>query len=193
LYDFFLENFKLLHTYCAGPSLILDCKIHLLPSCQVPIIACACDDGNVYIFNLQLVDEQLSCVHSISISGHEDWVRNLAFTVEGDYIQLKYLSNVFFFSTIISNIDGGDLLLASSSQDSLIRVWRISQDENKQQLSTLQSTQGKFSVNFNQLFKFKCYLETVLQGHENWVYGLHWQEPVKEGKLGFSQHSSTKH
>ena len=107
------------------------------------------------------------------------------------HLQLKVISinesiwNEIFFSTTVFDIDNGDLLLASSSQDSLIRVWRISQDQNEQQLSTLQSTQGKFSVNFHKLFKFNCCLETVLQGHENWVYGLNWQQPIKESMLNF--------
>lgn len=28
---------------------------------------------------------------------------------------------------------------------------------------------------------FAVSLETVLAGHENWVYGVHWQPPVYEG------------
>lgn len=39
----------------------------------------------------------------------------------------------------------------------------------------MQSSQGSFSVQFNDLVEFRCQLETVLHGHENWVYGLHWQ------------------
>lgn len=80
--------------------------------------------------------------------------------------------------------DGGDLLLASAAQDSLIRVWRISRDTGDEQAasSTLQSTQGKFTVHFNGELAYKCLLETVLQGHENWVYGLHWQPRSIQGK-----------
>lgn len=28
---------------------------------------------------------------------------------------------------------------------------------------------------------FAVSLETVLAGHENWVYGVHWQPPVYKG------------
>ena len=28
-------------------------------------------------------------------------------------------------------------------------------------------------------------LETVLAGHENWVYGVHWQPPVTKGRLSY--------
>lgn len=87
--------------------------------------------------------------------------------------------------------DNGDLLLASAAQDTLIRVWRITQRSNnkdKIDLSikqALQSNQGEFSINYKDEFKFKCQLETVLQGHENWVYGLHWQSPVLKGYFEF--------
>jgi len=72
--------------------------------------------------------------------------------------------------------------LASAAQDSLIRVWRIGCDNGDDSSTSLQSTQGKFSVLFEGTkLLFKCSLETVLQGHENWVYGLDWQPHIKLG------------
>lgn len=62
---------------------MLDCKINLLPGSGVPLIACGGDDGAVHLYNLQSVYGQLSCVKNLKITGHEDWVRSLAFTVEG--------------------------------------------------------------------------------------------------------------
>ena len=80
--------------------------------------------------------------------------------------------------------DGGDLLLASAAQDTLIRVWRIALETVKDQINPdLQSNRGNFSVFHPDELKFKCELETVLQGHENWVYGLHWQSPVLISKF----------
>lgn len=64
--------------------MMLDCKIQLLPGCGVPLIAVAGDDGNIHVFNFELEKDDLSCVKSaFQISGHEDWVRCLAFTVDG--------------------------------------------------------------------------------------------------------------
>ena len=103
-------------------------------------------------------------------------------------LQLKVFNTIFIGSLLNAvnytafSSDCGDLLLASASQDSLIRIWRISPDENEIQTSSLKSTHGKFSVDFSGTFQFKCYLETVLQGHENWVYGLDWQQPILESK-----------
>ena len=68
--------------------------------------------------------------------------------------------------------------MASAAQDSLIRVWRITRDKGDDCSSSLQSSQGKFSVLYGDKFHFKFGLETVLQGHENWVYGLDWQPRV---------------
>uniref|UniRef100_A0AAY4ENK9 Elongator complex protein 2 n=1 Tax=Denticeps clupeoides TaxID=299321 RepID=A0AAY4ENK9_9TELE len=51
----------------------------------------------------------------------------------------------------------GELWLASCAQDCLIRVWRL--------FAKLQGTTSLYAMT----------LETVLAGHENWVYGIHWQ------------------
>lgn len=63
-----------------------------------------------------------------TLVGHEDWVRGLDFIRHGD-----------------------EYLLASSSQDSFIRVWKTSSDSTKQFV-----------------------LESVLSGHDNWVYSVQW-------------------
>lgn len=77
------DNIKLLHKCVEGPVLFLDCKIQLLPECGVPVIACAGDDGNIHLFCLQLIGNELSCLKTLKVSGHEDWVRTVAFTVDG--------------------------------------------------------------------------------------------------------------
>ncbi|XP_057378508.1 elongator complex protein 2-like isoform X2 [Daphnia carinata] len=158
------DEWKLQQKFSTKPVLMFDCVVNLLQGCEIPLIACAGDDGSVQLFNFQILDKELSCVRTMKIPGHEDWVRALAFTAE----------------------DGGDLLLASAAQDTLIRVWRISPESSKDKCDgdklALQSNQGQFSIICEDELKFKCQLETVLQGHENWVYGLHWQpSELKDG------------
>lgn len=84
-------------------------------------------------------------------------------------------------------------MLASAAQDTLIRVWRIAletTDGHSDSINpALQSNRGNFSVFSPEELKFKCELETVLQGHENWVYGLHWQPPVLNSKPKSSRRS----
>lgn len=92
------------------------------------------------------------------LSGHEDWVRGLDFIED----------------------DNKDVLLASSSQDSFIRLWRISPRNNDEPPPSsdelIRIDERTFSLGGK---KFALSLESVLQGHENWVYSVHWnQHPV---------------
>nr|XP_006823801.1 PREDICTED: elongator complex protein 2-like [Saccoglossus kowalevskii] len=65
----------------------------------VPILSLGRDDCKIHLYVYQ--DDQFTEV--LSLHGHEDWVRGIEFAV-----------------------DGNDLLLASCSQDTFIRIWRIS-------------------------------------------------------------------
>ena len=64
---------------------MLDCKIQLLSTSEgtIPLIATAGSDNNVHLFNVQYANGELDCVNIMKITGHEDWVRTLAFTVDG--------------------------------------------------------------------------------------------------------------
>lgn len=122
-------------------------KLCLLPNSAI-LLAFATDDDKVHFHgeNYPLCFEKVE-----SLSGHEDWVRGLDFTTD----------------------DNGDILLASSSQDSFIRIWRISPKSLNESPSVdlIQVEERTFEV-ANQ--KFTLSLESVLQGHENWVYSVTW-------------------
>lgn len=60
----------------------------------------------------------------------------------------------------------GDLLLASASQDSFIRLWRITQLEDSS-LTDAPSFQ-------NNNCSYIVHLESVLAGHEGWIYSVNW-------------------
>lgn len=169
---------------------MFDCVVNLLLDYKIPLIACAGDDGSVQLLNFQMLDGELSCVRTMKIPGHEDWVRALAFTVEGITCGLYRSIHELIFVMLT---DSGDLLLASAAQDTLIRVWRISPESSKDKSDgdklALQSNQGQFSIIYENELKFRCQLETVLQGHENWVYGLHWQPSELKGEFKFGAQS----
>lgn len=111
-----------------------------------PVLFCALDDHKIHVF----AGEEFHKVHSLV--GHEDWVRGLD----------------------VMDFDSNTILLASASQDTYIRLWRI-------QLHVEQPTVG---IKVEQKVFQACgtewavKLEAVLAGHEGWVYGVQWHPSV---------------
>uniref|UniRef100_A0A3Q3LQ60 Elongator complex protein 2 n=1 Tax=Mastacembelus armatus TaxID=205130 RepID=A0A3Q3LQ60_9TELE len=150
------KEVECLHTLSFGSGFMMDVSLALLPGSSVPILACGGDDSRVHLYVRS--NGQLQKV--MSLQGHEDWVRG----VEWAFI-------------------GGELLLASCSQDCLIRVWRLcaksGTDAHTEDGHTIiKMKQDVFEVKERE---FAVSLETVLAGHENWVYGVHWHPPFYEG------------
>ncbi|KAH7363091.1 WD repeat domain-containing protein [Plectosphaerella cucumerina] len=101
-----------------------------------------------------------------TLSGHEGWIRSLDFTRE-------------------KNTPGSDLLLASSSQDRYIRLWRLHQGKELPDLSTKSDpTSGTFlpgkspsnKAHWLQAANKDCSItfEALLLGHEDWIYTARW-------------------
>ncbi|CAL1584564.1 unnamed protein product [Knipowitschia caucasica] len=146
-----------LHTLSFGSGFMMDVSLALLPGSRVPIVACGGDDSRVHLYVLNHGNDLQK---ALTLQGHEDWVHGVAWTSIG-----------------------GELLLASCSHDCLIRVWRLCaksgmdahSDDNP---SIIKMKEDIFQVNEQDVsFKFAVSLETVLAGHENWVYGVHWHPP----------------
>lgn len=60
-----------------------------------------------------------------------------------------------------------DLLLASCSQDTFIRLWRITSSENSATSTNAPTFQ-------NNGLNYTIQLESVLAGHEGWIYSVNW-------------------
>ncbi|XP_043545888.1 elongator complex protein 2 isoform X2 [Chiloscyllium plagiosum] len=149
-------------TLTFGNGFMMDVALAQLPGSDAVILACGGDDSKIYLFVRE--DGHFQKIHSLM--GHEDWIRGVEWA-----------------------LCDGNLLLASCSQDCLIRIWRIfirtestskSYDGGiiklKEDIFHVQSDKG--------LVTYAVTLETVLAGHENWVYGVHWQPPFqKDGRL----------
>lgn len=153
-----------LHTLSFGSGFMMDVSLALLPGSRVPILACGGDDSRVHLYVLNHGKELQK---ALTLQGHEDWVRGLA------------------WASI-----GGELLLASCSQDCLIRVWRLcaksgTDAHTDDDPTIIKMKEDIFKVDENDVsWTFAVSLETVLAGHENWVYGVHWQPPFyKDGEL----------
>uniref|UniRef100_A0A3P8TAB7 Elongator complex protein 2 n=1 Tax=Amphiprion percula TaxID=161767 RepID=A0A3P8TAB7_AMPPE len=143
-----------------GSGFMMDVSLVLLPGSGVPILACGGDDSRVHLY----VQANNQFQKAMTLQGHEDWVRGVAWA-----------------ST------GGELLLASCSQDSLIRLWRLraksGPDTSAEDDHTIiKMKEDIFEVKERDVSSvFAVSLETVLAGHENWVYGVHWQPPFYKG------------
>ncbi|KAJ7377066.1 Elongator subunit elp2 [Desmophyllum pertusum] len=162
--------FTCLQTVSFGNGFILALAISIFPETAVPVIACGGEDSKVHLFTEK--DDKFVKVQSLP--GHEDWIRGAEFALE----------------------DGGDLLLASCSQDGFIRIWRIalankSQEANSDALQDafeeLKLTSNVFSVIDKGVDKeFSVVLESVLTGHEGWIYGVHWHPAIRKGNTTFA-------
>ncbi|CAI8001653.1 Elongator complex protein 2 [Geodia barretti] len=138
-----------------GFALCIDCC--LLPSCSPvePVLVTGGDDArvNIYIWN------NGQFCRGLSVSGHKDWVRDVEVAREGR-----------------------DLLLASCSQDASIRLWRICQQQ-QQDCKHKQQQEGEVEEELKLKGNTFCLssgatvsvtLESVLIGHEDWVYSVCW-------------------
>ncbi|XP_006889292.1 PREDICTED: elongator complex protein 2 [Elephantulus edwardii] len=152
---------KCLQTLEFGDGFALALSLSFLPNTDVPILACGDEDCKIHLFVQQ--NKQFQKV--LSLSGHEDWIRGVEWAVFG-----------------------GDLFLASCSQDCLIRVWKLyvkSASSETNDDDCIRLKENTFTIeNESAKIEFAVTLETVLAGHENWVNAVHWQPSFyKDGVL----------
>ncbi|RXN05381.1 elongator complex 2 isoform X1 [Labeo rohita] len=149
------DTAECLQTVSFGSGFMMDVSLALLPGSRVPVLACGGDDSRVHLY-VQLNGQ---FQRLLTLTGHEDWVRCVEWATKD-----------------------GELWLASCSQDCLIRVWRLfaktATEPDQQTDAVIKMKESVFQVSGDE---FAVTLETVLAGHENWVYGIHWQPPCVKG------------
>lgn len=165
------------------------CALHFLPSTEknkyTPLLALggvggsgSCRGSEIMIFLPSKSEEnnnKLSFSRMITLKGHEDWIRCLNFVT----------------------LDDGNILLASSAQDNFIRLWKFetsSEEKGKEErekandifasLSMLDSIHSTSMSQQGHTFQydqewFSAILESVLYGHEDWVYSVYWHPKIK--------------
>ncbi|XP_055530901.1 elongator complex protein 2 [Wyeomyia smithii] len=143
-------------------------KFFSLPGSDIVGFACALDNDLIHLYafdgeNFKLVQQ---------LKGHTDWVRGL---------------------DCVTDVGNDDLLLASASQDSFIRLWRISKRAQIVKQKTFEELAADedivleekiFEVTHGERnFYYAISLESVLQGHEGWVYGIHFNKSGSQLQL----------
>ncbi|PWA82673.1 elongator protein 2 [Artemisia annua] len=99
------------------------------------------------------------------LKGHTDWIRSLDFSLP-----------------VSINGEPHNLLLVSSSQDKGIRIWKMALcdsannfDKKKAENSLAYYIKGPVFVAGS--FSYQVSLESLVIGHEDWVYSVEWQPP----------------
>lgn len=152
-------------------------RLAILPDTDNQIIlAYSSDENHIYLMCDGVNDDGEQRKFSLvdKLVGHVDWVRGLDFVA----------------------LNKSELLLASSSQDTFIRLWKISARPTAVRVLKARNV-DTFGVNEDiqmeeRLFavghaggtshSYAVALESVLLGHDGWVYGVHWMR-TKENHL----------
>lgn len=132
------------------------------------VLAVAGTRSTIQVFVSQEGQFQLSA----TLTGHEGWIRALAFTRETSDLN-------------------SDLLLASASQDKYVRLWRLHRGEELPAASSAlndpalgglgKSLSNKAHWIKSAASKYSITFEALLLGHEDWIYQAAWRH--REGKL----------
>lgn len=142
------------------------------------LLAFATDDNNIQLYSgsaLPVADQSRKFTKLGTLVGHVDWVRGLD----------------------IIAINDDELLLASSAQDTFIRLWRISARAKNNNDRYLLKKEGLLvgddAIQIEEKiitviaddgtnYKYAVTVESVLLGHDGWVFGVHWYLHA-DGKL----------
>ncbi|KAG8047838.1 hypothetical protein GUJ93_ZPchr0008g13479 [Zizania palustris] len=102
------------------------------------------------------------------LKGHSDWIRSLDFSLP-----------------VVMDSEEHSLFLVSSSQDRTIRIWKMTSNavsfgnvaSRKEDLGMISYIEGPLFVSGNTHYQVS--LESLLVGHEDWVYSVEWQPPAQ--------------
>ncbi|XP_065174313.1 elongator complex protein 2 [Atheta coriaria] len=135
----FNGEISLKQTLNLGYNIAVSLRICLIPESSDLLIACGTNQSNIQLFIKKTNEIEAGPV----LQGHEDWVRGLDFT-----------------------LDGKNILLASSSQDHFIRVWKFIDKHESTVITQLELQTNKVCYNI--------IIDSVLAGHDGWVYSVNW-------------------
>lgn len=146
---------KVVQTILFARKLPIQSRLAYLPNAKHPLLAVALEDASVLLYAADCCNKsQLNFTKVQSLFGHKDWVICMDFSRDSN----------------------GNVFLATGSQDTTIRLWKISEAVAEPPSDELKQKREIFIVDNRE---YNVALESVLSGHEGWVYGVHWQ-PIKQ-------------
>ncbi|KAI8814613.1 WD40-repeat-containing domain protein [Cladochytrium replicatum] len=143
------DRVDLVQVLPSGPRRIPLClEIAFLPNSDVPILIRGGTDQKLDLYALQ----NNSFVSVVSLQGHADWIRSISVCTFTATEPNKFLCD----DTVTTDEEGnekhhhalrdGDLIIASSSQDKYIRLWRLSADIESVETAEKQPEPAKTTV-----------------------------------------------
>ncbi|MBA0725460.1 hypothetical protein Golax_022049 [Gossypium laxum] len=135
-------------------------------------------DNKIYLYCAERTGK---FVRACELKGHTDWIRSLDFSLP------------------IFSGEADSVLLVSSSQDKGIRIWKLTLRGSpantegtykRGEIGLASYIEGPVFVAGS--FSYQISLESLLIGHEDWVYSVQWQPPslAAEEEIGFYQPQS---
>ncbi|XP_014288786.1 elongator complex protein 2 [Halyomorpha halys] len=141
------DNFVCLKVIDLGRSIAFCLEILEIQNIESFLLAFGTDVPELVFYSVGDSPEATNAL--VKVHGHEDWIRS---------ISMKYLKN-------------GDIFVASSGQDMTVRILRLSQNNTDNNSDEFYVKKDEFLLENH---KYYLSLETVLFGHEGWVYSVDW-------------------
>jgi len=170
-----IPKWEIIQSLDFNPRCMECCNFTFIPDTYIPILALGGLEPKIHIYIQNTdVSDKIQFKKLMALQGHQDWIKCLSFCTTDD----------------------GDVVLASSSQDFKIRLWKLSKFTAQQQqqlnadpsdrlLNSLSTQVGGVTSLSSKGYLFNCnnikyifILESVLSGHEDWVYSIHWKPTV---------------
>uniref|UniRef100_A0A0E0EMP5 Elongator complex protein 2 n=1 Tax=Oryza meridionalis TaxID=40149 RepID=A0A0E0EMP5_9ORYZ len=154
-----------LHSISVGPKPMVSLSLAVLPGQGGHLIlAMGGLDHKVHIY---CGDQSGKFIKACELKGHSDWIRSLDFSLP-----------------VMMGSEEHSLFLVSSSQDRTIRIWKMNSDavssahttSRKEDIGIASYIEGPLFVSGNTHYQVS--LESLLVGHEDWVYSVEWQPPT---------------
>jgi hypothetical protein len=142
-----------------------DRRVHLYVDEERKVCVCVCV---CFFFFLIFFKKMQGLQYVAWIEGHQDWIRDLSFCEDGMT---------------------GDVLLASASSDTFVRLWRISRREQHvvatNVLSSVQEAESRQKIAFvvrddsGNAPVFAVALDALFVGHSHFVHSVAWSRDGK--------------